>query len=222
MGKIIKDYLNTWMEGRSIGDHQIDNQGIIWRSEAYSELQEKLLFGRSNLYGKHIFMDLVANSQKYVLPLGTSDVRPPNGLKDFANMTKLEISYSADSSNKLAFFEAEEVDSGSLTQEELELTPETKPRYFFDGKESIIIFPKPKKTLTSAIYIHYNYFDVELTVDDDESKMNIPFYFIKLMYLYLDFCWKRYRTSLAEAQMEYAIREKKLWETVGLLNQKAV
>jgi hypothetical protein len=149
-------------------------------------------------------------------------VRPPNGLKDFANLIKLEIAYDTDENGINMYYPASQIDLLEYSERELEKTPKISPRYFFDGMDSIIIYPKPTKPLMNGIRLHYNYYDVDLKETDDESKMNIPFYFIDLLFFYLDFCRKRYRSDITAAQLEYDLREKKLWEIVGVLNNRDV
>ena len=79
------------------------------------------------------------------MPIGTTNTRPLNGLKDFVSVIQLEVAYKLNPKTNLPIYH---VCPQVLTQEfpdkKWEKQWKNKPRFEFWNKDEIVIFPTPQ------------------------------------------------------------------------------
>lgn len=202
----MNDRLDEWRESRTRWAKQVSDK--VWNlrlKEGYNDLKKKLIsIWRNNLFADVIGINTVAWQNTYTLPLGTSDTRPLNGLKDFVSVIQLEVAYKVDPKTSLPIYH---VCPQVLTQEfpdkKWEKQWKNKPRFEFWNKDQIVIFPTPKIWVTDGIKIRYNYWEEDIKATTKEKDINMPFYLLDTLDFYLDFRLKRHETDRANAQIEY-------------------
>lgn len=214
---------NEWRTSRTRWPKQItDDLGTLWMKEGYNELKKKLIsIWRNNLFSDQIGISTVAWQNVYTLPLGTTDTRPVNGMKDFVSVIQMEVAYRVDSRTNLPVYHVcEQVMAEEFSDRKRARQPQYKPRFEFLGKNQIVIFPTPKIAITDGIKIRYNYWEEDIDINTKESDINLPFYLIDTLDYYLDFRLKRHETDRASAQIEYEMWEKEILTALGMLNTR--
>lgn len=206
----MNDRFNEWRTSRTRWAKQItDSLGAIWMKEWYNELKKKLIsIWRNNLFADQIAIDTVAWQNTYTVPLGTTDTRPLNGLKDFVSVIQLEVAYELDQRTNLPVYHVcEQVMAEEFSDKKWEHQWKDKPRFEFYGKNQIVIFPTPKISLDQdgkeGIKLRYNYWEEDIAGSTKEKDINMPFYLLDTLDYYLDFRLKRHETDRANAQIEY-------------------
>lgn len=217
------DRFKEWRKSRTRWAKQIsDDLGMVWMKEWYNELKKKLIsIWRNNLFADVIGIKTVAWQNTYTLPLGTTSTRPLNGMKDFVSVIQLEVAYKINPKTNLPIYH---VCPQVLTQEfpdkKWEKQWKNKPRFEFWNKDQIVIFPTPEIWVTDGIKIRYNYWEEEIDENTKESDVNLPFYLVDTLDMYLDFRLKRHETDRANAQIEYDMRGREIENALGILNNK--
>jgi hypothetical protein len=69
------------------------------------------------------------------------------------------------------------------------------PKFRFDGKNAIIIYPIPTKTISNGIYLDYNTWERDVELAQDESTIGIPWYLLDVLDLYLDYRYQKESTG---------------------------
>lgn len=102
--------------------------------------------------------------------------------------------------------------------------PKCKPRYEFLGKDQIVIFPTPTVSLNQTgkewIKLRYNYREEDIQSSTKEKNLQIPFYLLDTLDMYLDYRLKRHETSRENAQIEYELWNKEIENALGMLNNR--
>lgn len=223
----MQDRFEEWRTSRTRWAKQItDSLGTLWMKEWYNELKKKLIsIWRSNLFSDQIGIKTTAWQNVYTLPLGTTDTRPANGLKDFVSVIQLEVAYDLDQRTWLPKYHVcQQVMAEEFSDERWSKQWKGKPKYEFYGKNQIVIFPTPTINLDQIgkewIKIRYNYWEQDITTSTTEADINLPFYLINTMDMYLDFRLKRHETDRANAQIEYDMWWKEVENALGILNNR--
>lgn len=217
------DRFNEWRTSRTRWAKQItDSLGVLWMKEWYNELKKKLIsIWRNNLFADQIGITTVAWQNTYKLPLGTTDTRPVNGYKDFVSVIQLEVAYRLNPRTNLPVYH---VCPQVLTQEfpdkKWEKQWKNKPRFEFWNKDEIVIFPTPTIWITDGIKIRYNYWEEDIDGNTKEKDINLPFYLVDTLDMYLDFRLKRHETDRSNAQIEYEMWEKEIQNALGMINTR--
>lgn len=212
-----------WRTSRTRSEKQIsDTLGIIWMKEWYNELKKKLIsIWRNNLFSDQIGINTVTGQNVYTLPMGTTDTRPVNGLKDFVSVIQMEVAYKLNPRTNLPVYHVcQQVMAEEFSDRKWSRQSTCKPRYEFLGKNQIVIFPTPKVWITDGIKLRYNYWEEEITNTTKEKDINLPFYLIDTLDMYLDFRLKRHETDRANAQIEYDMWGKEVLTALGMLDTR--
>jgi len=216
-----------WRTSRTRWAKQIsDSLGMVWMREWYEELKKKLIsIWRNNLFADQIAIKTYAWQNTYTLPLGTSDVHPVGGLKDFVSVIQLEVAYELDPRTHLPKYHVcQQVMAEEFSDKRWSKQWKGKPRYEFYGKNQIVIFPTPTIDLDQTgkewIKIRYNYWEQDITTSTTEADINLPFYLINTMDMYLDFRLKRHETDRANAQIEYDMWWREVESALWILNNR--
>ena len=194
--------------------------------EWYNELKKKLIsIWRNNLFSDQIWIKTTAWQNVYTVPLGTTDTRPANGLKDFVSVIQLEVAYRLDSrTNMPVYHVCEQVMAEEFSDERWEKQWKGKPRYEFLGKNQIVIFPTPTVSLNQTgkewIKLRYNYWEEDIDANTLESDINMPFYLLDTLDFYLDYRLKRHETDKANAQIEYQEWLNEIQVALGMINTR--
>lgn len=223
----MQDRFNEWRTSRTRSAKQIsDSLGMIWMKEGYNELKKKLIsIWRNNLFADQIAIDTHAGQNTYTIPLGTTDSRPLNGMKDFVSVIQLEIAYELDQRTWLPKYHVcQQVMAEEFSDKRWEKQWKNKPRYEFYGKDQIVIFPTPTISLDQDgkewIKLRYNYWEEDIDGNTKEKDINMPFYLIDTLDMYLDFRLKRHETDRANAQIEYDMWWKEVENALGIINNR--
>lgn len=217
------DRFKEWRTSRTRWAKQIsDSLWAIWMKEWYNELKKKLIsIGRDNLFADQIWINTVAGQNTYTLPIGTTDTRPVNGLKDFVSVIQLEVAYRIDTRTNLPVYHVcQQVLTQEFPDKRWEKQWKNRPRFEFWNKDQIVIFPTPEVWITDWIKIRYNYWEEEIDGSTKEKDINLPFYLIDTLDFYLDFRLKRHETDRANAQIEYDMRWKEIESALWMINTK--
>lgn len=212
-----------WRTSRTRWPKQItDDLGTLWMKEWYNELKKKLIsIWRNNLFADQIWIDTIAWQNVYTLPLGTTDTRPTNGLKDFVSVIQLEVAYRINPRTNLPVYHVcEQVMAEEFSDKKWSRQSKHKPRYEFLWKNQIVIFPTPTENITNWIKLRYNYWEEDINKTTQEANIKLPFYLIDTLDMYLDFRLKRHETDRASAQIEYEMWEKEILTALGIINTR--
>ena len=212
-----------WRTSRARSEKQItDALGVIWMKEWYNELKKKLIsIGRNNLFSDQIGLAIHANQSTYTLPMWTTDTRPTGWFKDFVSVIQIEVGYEKDPHTNLPKYHVcEQVKAEEYSDEKRKETPEDKPKYEFLWKDEIVIFPTPKHNLANGIKIRYNYWEEEITWSTKEKDLQLPFYLIDTLDMYLDYRLKWHETTREQAQIEYDLWGKEIEMALWMINNR--
>lgn len=95
---------------------------------------------------------------------------------------------------------------------------EYKPRYMFTGKNSIKIFPTPTEDIENWLSLNYNFIEQPVSLNTNESTLNLPRYFFDAIEDYLTF--RLYQAENPEmAQWYYQQFENTLHDNIYGLNK---
>lgn len=221
------DRFKEWRTSRTRSEKNIsDSLGAIWMKEWYNELKKKLIsIWRNNLFSDQIAIKTYAWQNVYTLPIGTTDTRPVGGLKDFVSVIQLEVAYELDQRTNLPVYHVcQQVMAEEYSDERWKKQWKDRPRYEFYWKNQIVIFPTPTIDLDQTgkewIKIRYNYWEEEIKATTKEKDINMPFYLIDTLDMYLDFRLKRHETDRANAQIEYDMWWREIENALGMLNNR--
>lgn len=219
----MRDRFREWRTSRTRSEKQItDELGMIWMKEWYNELKKKLIsIGRNNLFSDQIGLNIHAYQSTYTLPMWTTDTRPTGGYKDFVSVIQMEVAYRKDSrTNQPVYHVCREVMAEEFSDKKRSRQSKCKPRYEFLGKNQIVIFPTPTENIANGIKLRYNYWEQEITWSTKEKDINLPFYLIETMDMYLDYRLKWHETSREQAQIEYDLWGKEIENALWMINNR--
>jgi hypothetical protein len=131
----------------------------------------------------------------------------------------LEVAYDIDQKGNLVYAKCTQVDSSERTEQQRQNQPTTAPRYRFDGKDGIVLFPTPKKSVTSGMYLHYNFIKIDIPITTNDTELDVPRYFLDCIDLYMDFRQAQVR-KMENAQYYYQQFVKNFQDTIGDINSR--
>lgn len=181
------------------GQSQInDSVVLLWYQEGLEKFEKELLdYASWKLNTSFRFQNITADTSDYTLPLWIQNV------EDFYSIIQLRVAYDVDKNWTPIYRICTPIniwDYNTLpkTAENpwyqigapLLKHPISKmyPRYVFVNKNTIKIFPTPKKTITWWFQMVYNFIPKEVELTTDENILNLPRYFFDAIEDYMTYC----------------------------------
>lgn len=195
----VQQRITEWKLSELRGASQVNNNVcLVWYNQWFRIFQKYLLEYVANQFQTQaIVQDIHAGQSEYTLPFWESDGH------DFYSIAQLRIAY--DDKNWVPVYKVCE----NLNIADYNINPTTwkqmgwpdiykritkrTPRYEFISKNKVKIYPTPDKDIENWFNLRFNFFDKEVSLNTDESSLNVPRYFLDVIEDYLS-----YRLFLAE------------------------
>jgi len=221
--------IQSWRKKNLRWNTQINEDVVVlWYQEWLEKFEKELLaYASWKLNTSFRFQNITADTSEYKLPLWVQNI------DDFYSIIQLRIAYDTDKNGTPIYKICTPINIWDYNT--LPKTAENPgyqigapllkhpismeyPRYVFVNKDTIKVFPTPKKNVTWGFQMVYNFMPKEVSKNTDESTLNLPRYFFDAIEEYMTYCLVKNETpEMADrALMDF---EKTVHDNIYWLNR---
>jgi len=186
MAKTIWSYISDWMNDNARNAWDVDaNVALVWFNRRYHEIEWKIAtFIMDNYFDAYISIDTIAWQATYDLPTWDSSW---STLPDFPELRKL-LELSIDYNGNGKYVKADEMPEWDLQlplDYYLEHASKWKPKFKFEWKSAITIYPQPDKDVEDWLHIMYAANTPDVVATDTEDDLTIPRQYIHIILMWM-------------------------------------
>lgn len=188
MAKTVENYIDERLfDNAKTEDDLPKTNALVWFNRWLHKLEESIAwFINENFYDNNVELDLVSWTKKYELPTGDSDASDVVGIPEFKKLLEVSLNYdgvwTGNKAIEMTDFNNWEPETYYDTKQ-----PKSSPRYMFEWRYNIKIYPTPTVNVTSWMKIRYARTDADVTLATSESALSLPRQYIPSILEYMTF-----------------------------------